>query len=127
MGIASNFPISLHERLAPLARATGTSLLGALPLCLWSGGTVLAQAVPADTAPDQAKTFDTVIVTGTHIRRVDVETASPVITIDRQLIEDSGKATVGDLLQSLPVMAGFMPNTAMNSGFVAPLNRRMTS
>ena len=117
MGIASNFPISLHERLAPLARATGTSLLGALPLCLWSGGTVLAQAVPADTAPDQAKTFDTVIVTGTHIRRVDVETASPVITIDRQLIEDSGKATVGDLLQSLPVMAGFMPNTAMNSGF----------
>jgi outer membrane receptor protein involved in Fe transport len=78
-----------------------------------------AQETAADTSANKkdTKTLDSVIVTGSHIRRVEVETASPVITIDRQRIEDSGKPTVGDLLQSLPAMAGFMPNTAMNSGF----------
>lgn len=83
---------------------------------------VLAQETASDTSPDtkpdkKAKTLDAVIVTGSHIRRVDLETASPVITIDRQRIEDTGKTTIGDLLQDLPVMAGFQPNTSINSGF----------
>lgn len=65
----------------------------------------------------KAKQLDTVTVTGSHIRRVDMETASPVVTIDRQRIEDSGKATVGDMLQSLPVMSGIQTNTSINSGF----------
>ncbi|HZV37307.1 MAG TPA: TonB-dependent receptor [Pseudoxanthomonas sp.] len=79
----------------------------------------LAQETAAGAAggDQEATTLNAVTVTGSHIRRVDAETASPVITIDRQQIEDSGKSTIGDLLQDLPAMAGFMPNVAMNSGF----------
>jgi outer membrane receptor protein involved in Fe transport len=78
-----------------------------------------AQDSDADASAEKkaAKQLDTVTVTGSHIRRVDMETASPVITIDRQKIEDTGKSTLGDLLQELPVMAGYQTNTSINSGF----------
>ncbi|SEL15589.1 Outer membrane receptor proteins, mostly Fe transport [Pseudoxanthomonas sp. GM95] len=77
-----------------------------------------ADATAEDASKDEkAQTLDTVSVTGSHIRRVDMETASPVITIDRQRIEDSGKSTLGDLLQDMPVMAGYQANTSINSGF----------
>ncbi|MBB4126119.1 outer membrane receptor protein involved in Fe transport [Xanthomonas translucens] len=98
------------RRPRPLAAAIGTALaLAAIAPC------ALAQeTASADTA---ASTLDTVTVTGSHIRRVDIETASPVVTIDRQRIEDSGKSTVGELLQNMSVMAGYQANTSINSGF----------
>ncbi|GAE53700.1 hypothetical protein XPR_0335 [Xanthomonas arboricola pv. pruni MAFF 301420] len=71
----------------------------------------------ADKADDATQTLDQINVTGTHLRRVDAETASPVIVVDRQRIEDSGKSTLGQLLQQFPAMAGFMPGPALNSGF----------
>ncbi|CAD2260090.1 TonB-dependent receptor domain-containing protein [Xanthomonas arboricola pv. juglandis] len=71
----------------------------------------------ADKVDDATQTLDQINVTGTHLRRVDAETASPVIVVDRQRIEDSGKSTLGQLLQQLPAMAGFMPGPALNSGF----------
>jgi outer membrane receptor protein involved in Fe transport len=102
-------PASLRSRPLPLAILLAMSA-AALP--------VHAQdANSNDTQDKAAKQLDTVTVTGTHIRRVELETASPVVTIDRQRIEDSGKSTVGDLLQSMPVMAGYQANTSINSGF----------
>ncbi|MGX2077220.1 TonB-dependent receptor domain-containing protein [Xanthomonas campestris pv. campestris] len=75
------------------------------------------QGSDASASPETAQTLEQVNVTGTHLRRVDAETASPVVVIDRQRIEDSGKSTLGQLLQQLPVMAGFMAGPALNSGF----------
>ena len=75
------------------------------------------QSAGAQQAPDQkAKTLETVTVTGSRIRRVDVETASPVHTIDRSQIESSGKATLGDLLQEIPAVAGAATNPQVNNG-----------
>ncbi|WP_051595530.1 TonB-dependent receptor domain-containing protein [Dyella jiangningensis] len=75
------------------------------------------QSAGAQQAPDQkAKTLETVTVTGSRIRRVDVETASPVHTIDRAQIESSGKATLGDLLQEIPAVAGAATNPQVNNG-----------
>lgn len=100
--------------------------------CLASQTTVLANAllfalvvicVPAaaqqrrDGADDATQTLDQINVTGTHLRRVDAETASPVVVIDRQRIEDSGQNTLGQLLQRLPMMAGFQDGPALNAGF----------
>ncbi|MHC1479729.1 TonB-dependent receptor domain-containing protein [Frateuria aurantia] len=65
----------------------------------------------------QASKLAAIEVTGTHIRRVDVETASPLVVIDSQQLTDSGKPTAGDLLQQLPQMAGTMSNPSFNSGF----------
>jgi len=72
----------------------------------------------------QPKTLQTVVVTGSLIRRVDTETASPVTIIDRQNITNSGKPTLGDVLQQLPSVAGAATNPQNNSnggGVASPL------
>ncbi len=73
---------------------------------------------PPPPPPDQAKskTLETVTVTGSLIRRVDVETSSPVVTIDRSQILASGKQTLGDLVQQLPAMTGGNVNPQTNNG-----------
>jgi len=69
----------------------------------------------APAAPAKAATLQTVVVTGSHIRRVDLETASPVITIDRAAIQASGKLTLGDLVQDLPAVTGGNTNPQVNN------------
>lgn len=90
----------------------------------------LAQAQQAPPAQDQAgtngqpKTLQTVVVTGSLIRRVDTETASPVTIVDRQNITSSGKPTLGDVLQQLPSIAGDATNPQNNTnggGVASPL------
>lgn len=73
---------------------------------------------PAPTQqPSDKKTSDlqTVVVTGSLIRRVDAETASPVVTIDRAAIQATGKMTLGDLVQQLPAMTGGNVNPQTNN------------
>ena len=65
--------------------------------------------------PAKASTLQTVVVTGSHIRRVDLETASPVVTIDRAAIQASGKLTLGDLVQDLPAVTGGNTNPQVNN------------
>jgi len=69
------------------------------------------------TAPtQQAANLDRIEVTGSRIRRVDAENASPVVTIDRAAIEKTGKLTIGDLVQELPNIAGAATNPTVNNG-----------
>lgn len=74
---------------------------------------VLAQDAQGQ-GPDSQR-LGTVVVTGSRIRRVDLETANPVVTIDKAAIERSGKLTVGDLLQNLPAVAGAGSNPSVNN------------
>jgi iron complex outermembrane recepter protein len=64
----------------------------------------------------EATTLDRVEVTGTRIKRVDAETASPVFVVDRQAIEASGAVTVGEFLQRTPAIAGAATNPQVNNG-----------
>ena len=88
-----------------------------------ASGTVFAQdagtqnAAPGDQQSGQqkAKTLETVVVTGSHIRRVDLETSNPVVTIDRAAIQATGKLTLGDLVQQLPAMTGGQINPQVNN------------
>jgi outer membrane receptor protein involved in Fe transport len=74
-------------------------------------------ATPTQQSGDKkASTLDTVVVTGSLIRRVDAETASPVVTIDRAQIQAAGKQTLGDLVQELPAMTGGNVNPQTNNG-----------
>ena len=72
----------------------------------------------ATTQPNakKAQTLQTVVVTGSLIRRVDLETSNPVVTIDRAQIEATGKMTLGDLVQDLPAMTGGNVNPQVNNG-----------
>ena len=75
-----------------------------------------ATAQNADNSDQKGQSLETIVVTGSNIRRVDIETANPVLTIDHAQIQQSGKLTLGDLVQSLPSMAGSAVNTAVNNG-----------
>jgi len=93
----------------PLAAAVATvvMLAAAVP--------VLAQdtAAASGSAPT---TLDSIVVTGSRLRRVDTESANPVVTVTQQQIAATGKATVGDLLQELPSIAGNSTNPNTNNG-----------
>ncbi|HJU39545.1 MAG TPA: TonB-dependent receptor, partial [Tahibacter sp.] len=54
-------------------------------------------------------------MTGSNIRRVDIETSNPVITIDRAAIQKTGKLTLGDLVQQLPAVTGPNINPQVNN------------
>ncbi|GAB3358949.1 TonB-dependent receptor plug domain-containing protein [Lysobacter tyrosinilyticus] len=98
-------------RYQPLTKAIQLSLLIGLP------GLAAAQDAPAPAAPaNKATTLDTITVTGTRIRRTDLETASPVFQIDRQAIDKSGALTIGDFIQDVPSMAGAATNPSVNNG-----------
>lgn len=82
------------------------------------GGFALPAAAQQPDAPSEADKLETIVVTGSRIRRVDLETASPVFVIDKSQIEKTGKLTVGDLLQTTPAIAGgaTATNGAVNNG-----------
>jgi outer membrane receptor protein involved in Fe transport len=80
-------------------------------------GTAQAQDQTASQGQtNQPQTLQTIVVTGSNIRRVDLETANPVVTVDRAQIQASGKVTLGDLIQELPSMTGSPQNTRVNNG-----------
>ncbi|MDE2248644.1 MAG: TonB-dependent receptor [Xanthomonadaceae bacterium] len=70
---------------------------------------------PAKPQASKAKTLQAVTVTGSLIRRVDVETASPVVTVDRAAIANAGNPTMGNVLQQLPAISGNATNTQNNT------------
>jgi outer membrane receptor protein involved in Fe transport len=102
-----------------------TAIHALLSLGLLSAGyPMLAQAADdqaADQAPDTSgksstvKQLDAVSVTGSLLRRVDKETANPVVTVNAEAIANNGEPTVGKLLQQLPSFAGSAANTSNNS------------
>lgn len=61
------------------------------------GGALLAPAASVFAQADTQR----VEITGSNIRRTDAETASPVQIISKQEIEQSGKGTVAEYLQTL--------------------------
>ncbi len=68
------------------------------------------------TAASENESMEEVIVTGSRVRRVDAESASPIITIDQAAIEKTGVQSAGDLLQRLPTVSGAATNPAVNNG-----------
>lgn len=59
-----------------------------------------AAALPALAQQDATQRVE---VTGSHIRRVQAETAAPITVISSEQIQNSGRATVGEFLQTLAV------------------------
>ncbi|MEO5624821.1 MAG: TonB-dependent receptor plug domain-containing protein, partial [Dokdonella sp.] len=93
---------------------TPTSVASLAALAAFAMTTIPAAA--QDAAADQnSQKLETITVTGSNIRRVDIETSNPVITIDRAAIEKTGKLTLGDLVQSLPAVTGPNVNPQVNN------------
>ena len=93
-------------------------LFKAVRYALYAGTTAVVglSAAPVLAQDESSQQLETITVTGSNIRRVDIETSNPVITIDRASIEKSGKLTLGDLVQSLPAVTGGNMNPQVNNG-----------
>lgn len=79
----------------------------------------LGSMVAADAYAQQAQKVEKIEVTGSNIKRVDAETAEPIIVINREEIQNSGKASVNEYLQTLSVNGmGALP-TSFGNGFAA--------
>jgi iron complex outermembrane recepter protein len=97
-----------------------TAIAAALMLHTWVVSAQDAAPTTQSTQADatKAKSLDTVTVTGSHIRSVDVETAQPVYTMTREQIQQTGLTNLNDVLAQLP-SAGtpdITPQDTLSSG-----------
>ena len=103
-------------------KQTSNELLRAVRFALYAGtsavvGLTAAPVFAQSAGGDQgSEKLETIVVTGSRIRRVDLETSSPVVSIGKADIEKSGKLTVGDLVQEMPAVAGAATNPRVNNG-----------
>jgi len=114
--------LSLAVRLALTAGVFATAGVAQAQAPQTDNPTSTDQATPPSKS--KAKNLEAVVVTGSLIRRVDVETASPVVTLDRATISNSGKPVLGDVLQQMPSISGNATNPQNNSnggGVASPL------
>ena len=95
--------------------ATQPKLAHAIRLALLSSA-VTAASLHTPAAISQDTALNEIVVTGSRIRRVEAETASPIFTFDRNAIEMSGVTTMGQLVQRVPSVSGAATNTSVNNG-----------
>jgi iron complex outermembrane recepter protein len=90
----------------------------AVKLALLATATVTAFSMPtAFSAEEEEVQENKITITGTAIKRTDVEGNLPVTTIDKEDIARSGVQSVTDLIQNLPNMQGFTtPSQSVGGG-----------
>ena len=81
----------------------------------FSAPNVFAQEAD-DQEADEDLLIEEIIVTGSRIKRADIDSASPVTIIDQADIEITGLTDVGNLLQRMPSMSGSPIGTTTNNG-----------
>jgi outer membrane receptor protein involved in Fe transport len=85
-------------------------------LALAFGGVASAALVALPAYGQQPQQMERVEITGSNIKRTDLETVNPVIAIDRAAIERSGATTLTELLVALPVVSGGSFTESVNAG-----------
>ncbi len=100
--MSSNSRLQTAVRLA-LGMGTGALAVGLAPGAMAQGA-------------DEGEVLEEIVTTGSRIKRADLDSASPVTVVDRQMITSLGLTDVGDLLQRMPSMAGSPIGTTTNNG-----------
>jgi iron complex outermembrane receptor protein len=92
-------------------------LVKSVRFALIGGATAAAFSAPAVFAADEdGVKVERISVTGSRIKRTDMEGSNPVTSIDAAAIEKMSVNNVGDLLQNLTSSAGAAVNTQTNNG-----------
>jgi iron complex outermembrane receptor protein len=99
--------------------ATGSRLEGELEQV----DTEQATEGPAATAPAQTQTQETIVVTGSRIRRSEATSESPLLIIDPVLAQRQGRLDTAEIIQNSPIASGstqitstLSTNTIANGG-----------
>jgi iron complex outermembrane recepter protein len=111
--MSSNLNIRQVVGLAAGAAGAAAGSLAYIPTALAADTTA---GPNAETAPSSTDALQEIIVTGSRVRRVDVETADPVFVLDQSTIAQSGAVTMGDLINRIPSIAGAGMNPSVNNG-----------
>ena len=90
-------------------------LANSVRLALVGGAAAVALTAPMAFAAEDGAKVERIEVTGSRIKRTDMEAASPVLVMNRDEIEATGMISIGDILQTIPA-AGSALNTAFNNG-----------
>ncbi|MEN8823209.1 MAG: TonB-dependent receptor plug domain-containing protein, partial [Glaciecola sp.] len=91
-----------------------------------SGLSLSTAAVAQETEEAEAEAVEKIQVTGSRIKRADMEGALPVTVIDRAAIEFSGQTSVADLLRntSFNSTGSFRPQSGSSAQGVSQINLR---
>ncbi len=65
-----------------------------------------AEAPAAEEAKGEEEKVETLYVTGSRLKRLDLDTPAPVTIVTKQQIEASGLVNIGEVLQQLPQVGG---------------------
>jgi outer membrane receptor protein involved in Fe transport len=98
---------------------TNSKLAKSVRLAMVVGAASTALTLPNFAAAQEAgsvETIEKISVTGSRIKRTDLEGSSPVQVIMRADLILSGITNIGDILQELPAVAGAGTNTSVNNG-----------
>ncbi|WP_043740380.1 TonB-dependent receptor [Luteimonas sp. J29] len=109
-----------------LPRSRG-SRLAALPIAIACAlATLPAVAQDAAAADDTVQTLDRLQVTGSRIKRADIEGAVPVTVIDRAAIDASGDVSVADVLRdsTFASFGNFRPRSGSTAQATADIDLR---
>ncbi len=89
-------------------KSMSNELFKAVRYALYAGATAAigmsaAPVFAQDAGQDQgSQKLETITVTGSRIRKADVETAQPIVVMDRAAIQKQGFNSVADILQNMP-------------------------
>ena len=72
-------------------------------------------AASKDAAAEESDTVETVIVTGTRIRRPNAQSAAPIVSMDKQELQFQGVVNIEDALNRLPQVRA--DNNQFGAGF----------
>ncbi|OBU65700.1 TonB-dependent receptor [Stenotrophomonas maltophilia] len=64
----------------------------------------------------ETQTLDKIEVTGSRIKRADLETSQPVFTMSREQIAAQGQTSIGDIIQNISVNGSSLNSTYNNGG-----------
>src|SRR5438270_6578088 len=78
-------------------------------------GAAETTGVAGNVSGGRKKAEEEIVVTGSRVRRKDLTTPAPVTVINKEQIQSSGIAAIGDFLQQMPEQAGGT-NTNVNNG-----------
>lgn len=93
-------------------------------LAMAQDGNSTVSTIPVESLPEtpkangkesSVKQLEAVQVTGSRVKRADIETETPVVTLTKKELERTGLTSIGDILQTLP-SAGSAFNTTINNG-----------
>ena len=97
-----------------------TQLRDAIKFALALGATTvvgMGSALAQDPAPAQeATTLDRVEVTGSRIKRTELETSQPIFSLNREEIQAQGLTSIGDVIQNLTANGSTLNSTFNNGG-----------